>query len=589
MRSGLFFFAVALATAFLLGCSSGGSGGPPAANTPTGLSAVAQSGSSIRLTWSGASKFTGYKVFRNDVEIATTTTTDFTDSGLSATTSYRYFVRGESTAGLSGPSSTVTASTLNMLTFSIAELVDPASRSYIMVRDIEFDSAGNIFVAGGALSANFPTTPGAYDRTFGSGGSSTGSAGPSDAFVMKFNRAGQLLWSTFVGGPNHDRAYGLEIAPDGGVLIAGRAGEGFPTTPGVVQPAFAGHAGALGAYGKQDGFIAKLSTDGSTLLWSTYFGDPEAGVLRDVGVDASNKVYVVGSFFPGLAHITANAVQPTVRGAHDLAYARLSANGQMVEYATYFGGAEPAGDTPGTPSITVLPDGNAYVAIEEGGNGAPVTPNAYRRTNAGGDDFLIAHFSPTDQLAYATYLGGSADEDLETHNIAVDAAGRLAIAGVTSSSNYPVSSFAFQQIYAGADDGVVSILSADGSSLAASTYLGGSGREDLQGVEFSPDGLLYVSGGTQSASLKTTINAFRQNFSGVMDAFLAGLTTDLRGAAYLSYFGGTDEDISRALDIASDGAIALGGHTISPNFPVTGGGSTAPNGAFTGWWALLTP
>jgi len=135
----------------------------------------------------------------------------------------------------------------------------------------------------------------------------------------------------------------------------------------------------------------------------------------------------------------------------------------------------------------------------------------------------------------------------------------------------------------------VSILSADGSSLAASTYLGGSGREDLQGVEFSPDGLLYVSGGTQSASLKTTINAFRQNFSGVMDAFLAGLTTDLRGAAYLSYFGGTDEDISRALDIASDGAIALGGHTISPNFPVTGGGSTAPNGAFTGWWALLTP
>src|SRR5690606_19845435 len=141
-----------------------------------------------------------------------------------------------------------------------------------------------------------------------------GSAGPSDVFVMKFNRAGALIWSTLIGGPNYDRAYGIEIAPDGGVIVAGRAGEGFPTTAGVVQPAFAGDSNANNLYGKQDGFIAKLSADGSTLLWSTYFGEANRGYIRDVGVDSNNKVYIAGPFFGGLAHITPGAVQLTPNG-----------------------------------------------------------------------------------------------------------------------------------------------------------------------------------------------------------------------------------------------------------------------------------
>lgn len=590
------FFALAvMASVFLIACSSSDSGGPPpsqgGSSSPTGLSASAPSSTSVSLTWSGSSAFTGYKVFRDDVEIATAASPNFTDTGLTPSTVYRYFVRGQSSDGLSAPSATVTVTTPNMLTMSLAQLIDPASRSYMMVRDVEFDSAGNIFVTGGAFSSNFPTTAGAYDRTFGGGGSSLGSAGPADVFVMKFDRVGQLIWSTLIGGPNHDRAYGLEIAPDGGIVVAGRAGEGFPTTAGVIQTAFAGQSGSLGAYGKQDGFIAKLSADGSALLWSTYFGDANSGFLRDVGVDSNNKVYVVGPFFAGFAHITPNAVQTTPNGAHDLVYARLNSNATAVEYGTYIGGVEPNGETPGTPSIAITPNGNAYVVIEEGGTGAPTTANAYRRNNSGGEDFLVAHFTPTDQLSFATYLGGSADEELETHNIAVDASGRVVIASISQSSNYPVTSGAYQaQFGGGSNDGVVSILSADGSSLIASSFFGGSGFEDLQGVEFAPDGLLYISGGTQSSGLRTTSNAFRPNFSGVSDGFLAALTPDLKGAPYLSYLGGTDTDTTRAIDIASDGLIALGGITGSPNFPVSAGGSTAPNGgATTGWLALLTP
>lgn len=592
MRIAFARLAVALAATVLLACSGGGGGGtaPPPSSAITGFTGSAPTGTSVSLSWNASSQFSGYRVYRNDVEIATTSAASFNDTGLAPVTAYRYFVRGVTGAGLSDPSATITVTTPNMLSLSLASLIDPAARSYLMVRDVEFDSAGNVYLAGGAFSANFPTTAGAFDRTFASGGSSTGSDGPSDVFVMKISRSGQVLWSTLIGGPNHDRAYGLEIAPDGGVIVAGRAGDGFPTTSGVVQPAFAGDTSPNGRYGRQDGFIAKLSADGSSLLWSTYFGDSQSGFLRDVAVDANNKVYVAGAYFAGISHITGNARQGAPNGAHDLVYARLNATASTVEYGTYLGGNEPAGATPGTPSIAVTPSRDVFVAIAEAGSGAPTSSTAYQRNNAGGQDFLIARFSAADQLVYATYLGGSADEGLETHNLAVDGSNRAAIAATSVSSNYPTTGGAYQPLSGGGgSDGVISILSADGSSLVASTYFGGAGPEDVEGVAFAPGGLLYVSGGTRSSSLRTTSNAFRTNFSGVEDAFVVGLLPDLRGAPYVSYIGGTDVDIARAIDIATDGAIAIAGHTVSPNFPVSAGGSTAPNGAYTGWHALLIP
>lgn len=580
---------------FLAACSGGGSSTSPQTPlpaAPSGLSASASSATTVSLAWTGASSITSYKIYRNGVEIATTTTGSFTDTGLTASTSYSYSVRGVSAAGLTNPSATVSVTTPSATGSSdLVRLLDPASRSYMMVRDTEIDAAGNIFIAGGAFSGSFPTTAGAYDRTFGSGGTSTGSVGPSDAFVMKFNRAGQLQWSTLVGGPNHDRAYALEIAPDGGLVIAGRAGEGFPTTAGVLQPAFGGQVEALGAYGKQDGFVAKISADGSRLLWSTYIGDQHQGILRDVAVDANNKIYVTGFADGGFPHITPNAAQGVVRGAHDLVYVRLSANARTLEYGTFLGGVEPNGEVGGTPSIVVTPSRDVYVAIEEGGTGAPTTPNAFRRNGAGGVDLLIGRFSPADQLVYGTYLGGSSDEDLETHNIGVNAAGQLGIAGFTASTNFPVTSGAYQSANnGGASDAFVALLSADGSQLVASTYFGGAAREDVEGFEFSSTGQIYFAGSTRSSSLRTTTNAFQRNFAGVSDGFLAIMAADLKSASYLSYFGGSDSDGVRAMDLASDGSVALGGPTASPQFPINGGGTTAPNGgAVTGWWALITP
>ena len=199
MIAGIKRLSFVLATAVIAACSSGGgSVGPPPPQpiSVDGLAGTAPTGTTVSLTWNGHGPFTGFRIYRDSVQIATSAAESFTDTGRTPSTNYTYFVRAEQGSTLSAPSATVSVTTPNMLTLTLAKLADPASRSYIMIRDVEFDAAGNVYLAGGAFSSNFPTTPGAYDRTFASGGSSPGNQGPVDAFVMKFTRAGTLVWST---------------------------------------------------------------------------------------------------------------------------------------------------------------------------------------------------------------------------------------------------------------------------------------------------------------------------------------------------------------------------------------------------------
>ncbi len=140
-------------------------------------------------------------------------------------------------------------------------------------RGIVTDPAGNIVVVGGTKSYDFPTTLG---PPYAHGGH-----GPMEIFVIKLDPAGKQLWSRLMGGPNHDRAYDVEVDQKGNIFICGRAGPGFPTTEGALQTVFGG-GDPRNAYGPQDGFVAKLSPDGET-IWSTYFGGPDNIELDRLG------------------------------------------------------------------------------------------------------------------------------------------------------------------------------------------------------------------------------------------------------------------------------------------------------------------
>jgi hypothetical protein len=138
---------------------------------------------------------------------------------------------------------------------------------------------GDAIIAGATKATNFPVT---------SGGGTYG--GTSDAFVMRVTPAGTILWCRYLGGANYERVYGIDCNASGEVVICGRAGAGFPVTPGVFQPTFMGGSGGGGTYGAQDGFVAKINTSTGALIWASYFGTDDFLIVRGCAIDDAGNV-----------------------------------------------------------------------------------------------------------------------------------------------------------------------------------------------------------------------------------------------------------------------------------------------------------
>lgn len=441
--------------------------------------------------------------------------------------------------------------------------------TFEQIRDITCDTQGNVYITGGTMSPNFPTTAGAYQRVFKTGGTSLGSGGPMDVFVSKYSSEGRLLWSTYVGGPNYDRAYAIEVDDSGNVYLGGRAGEGFPTTQGALQESFAGDTSPNGAYGKQDAFVTKLSPDGSRLIWSTYFGRNDGGIIRDIDIDSLGNVYVV---HPGVAgahpHVTPNAFQKNFAGGNDVVVAKISADGKRVVWGTYFGGS---GDDGGGPSIRIDRKGFVIIAGATSSTNLPVTTTAYDTSyNGGQNDLFIAKISPDgSSLVYSTYLGGSSGEGVETHNLAIDDEGNAYISSGTSSNNFPVTAGVLQRTLAGGNsDSFVSKISSDGKQLLASTYVGGNQGEFTQGMYVDTVENVYFGGTTQSTNFPTTSSALQKSNDGAGDFYICKLAADFSRLNYSTYFGGSLADDCRTLWADEKGNIFAAGQTLSRTWKV---------------------
>src|SRR4029079_7426989 len=125
------------------------------------------------------------------------------------------------------------------------------------------------------------------------------------------------------------------------------------------------------------------------------------------------------------------------------------------------------------------------------------------------------------QLIYSTYLGG-ADED-RASEIAVDAQGRAYVAGYTHSYNFPTTPGAFDRsfIYPDGGEAFITRLSADGSALDYSTFLGGDEYEDADGLSVDSAGNAYVTGQTSSNDFPTTLGSYDRTFGGYSDVYIA--------------------------------------------------------------------
>ena len=138
-----------------------------------------------------------------------------------------------------------------------------------------------IFVSGRTVSPDFPTTPGAFDRT-------QHGMYAADAFVTRFSPGAEsLAFSTFLGGENIDEAHGIALTPGGEVFVAGRTHSAdFPVTPGSFCPA---HSGRY-----SDAFLTGLDPIGSQLTYGTFLGGNGIDLCWGLATDREGILYLVG-------------------------------------------------------------------------------------------------------------------------------------------------------------------------------------------------------------------------------------------------------------------------------------------------------
>jgi len=175
-----------------------------------------------------------------------------------------------------------------------------------------------------------------------------------------------------------------------------------------------------------------------------------------------------------------------------------------------------------------------------------------------------------DPLLASTYLGGGGSDSASS--LAIDSSGNIYVAGVTNSENFPTTVGAYDTTY-NASDVFISKLSADLSTLLASTYLGAGASDSASSITIDPSGNVYVTGYTYSSNFPTTPGAYDQKFnsSDYADIFISKLSPDLTTLLASTFLGGGENDSATALMTDASGNVYVTGWTFSDNFPTTTG------------------
>jgi hypothetical protein len=221
-------------------------------------------------------------------------------------------------------------------------------------------------------------------------------------------------------------------------------------------------------------------------------------------------------------------------------------------------------------SVAVDDAGFVYVTGHTGSTDFPVTPGAFNMTYGGGFfDVFVAKFQPGgDQLVWATYLGGLAEE--YALSIDIDGSGSAYVTGYTTSTDFPTQG-ALDPDWNGTD-AFVAKLSPSGDTLVYSTFLGGTGEDAGEAIAVGSDGSAFLVGITTSTDFPTTVGApNRTHNGGFTDAFVAKLDPAGMSLAYATYLGGTQLETAVAIAIDGAGAAYVTGGTLSTDFLTTPG------------------
>ncbi|MGB9175698.1 MAG: SBBP repeat-containing protein [Methanoregula sp.] len=414
---------------------------------------------------------------------------------------------------------------------------------------VAVDDKGTVYVVGYTHSKDFPVTQHAFNET---------EAGYHDIFITAWGKQGtEILFSTFIGGALNDYVKAVAVDANGTIYIPGSTESPDFPVKSAFQPQL---------QGKYDAFITAIRPGGGELAFSSFLGGSDIDDAFGIALGGpENRIYLTGTTlsqdFPVLY-----PVQNKNAGQYDVFLTVIDSSGKALVASTFLGGRQ---DDYGR-AIAVDTNGNIYIGgytYSSKSSDFPVK-NAFSGPHTMTYDAFASKFSPdAKDLIYSTYFGGTMGDRVAA--LALDRKNQLYLTGYTFADDFPTTADAFQRNYGGnllADAFVVG-LSADGQSLMASTYLGGSKDDMGYGITIGDDGTIFVTGGTMSPDFPVS-HAWQKNLNGTMNVFVAGLNPACSRTIFSSYLGGEGSDTGASIAHDKDGLLYITGTTGSEQFPV---------------------
>jgi hypothetical protein len=407
------------------------------------------------------------------------------------------------------------------------------------------DAAGNLYLAGDTFSVTF---------------------GDSDFMIRKISPDGSaFLYTADMGGSDNDFATGIAVDPTGSVYVCGySASVDFPLSMNPFQNGNAGNNNAV---------VLRLDPTATTLIFSTYIGGSYDDRANALALDNQGNVYLAGGAISVDFPVSTGAYQTQNRGGLDCFIVEFDSQGNGI-FSTFIGG----GSDDQANAIAVDSQGNSYITGQTVSDSYPQVNASFQHSRHGGNDAFITELSADgSHLVYSTFAGGGSDDI--GYGIAVNQAGEAYVSGTTNSSDFPVTSGAYQRGYGGSGDMFVLAYSANGQNLKFSTFLGSHGVDDGNGIALDSANNIYVVGDTNSDQYPVTSDAIQRTRKGGFDAVFSILDPTGSRLMYSTFLGGSGDDTGSAIAVDPFANVYLTGITISFDYPLTpGAAQTTPGG-----------
>ena len=411
------------------------------------------------------------------------------------------------------------------------------------VENIVIDDNNNIYLTGNTLSVNFPVSDDAYQRNL---------RGLFDAFVSKFDKDGNFLWSTYYGGDKPE--YCPSIASDelGNVIISGWTwSDNFPVSEDCYQSVYGGR--------QNDGFIVKFNDNGWR-LWATYLGGTNDEHIYSVATTSWNEIAVTGWTLSKNLLVSDNAFQTQLTGAEDSFIFMFDGDGDF-RWGTYFG----KDSTDVARGIDV--DGSNNIII--GGFTRSLdlyTGSQEESPNNGKEDIFIAKFGRNGNFSFSKLIGGI-ENDL-CYDIDIDGNNNILFCGNTISEDFPTT-LPIQKVKYGRYDAVIGKLSSNGSSLW-STFYGGKENETAYGIHADKDNNVITVGRTYSSDFPVSDYPVQGELHGTDDAFAVKFNPSADEVFWSTFFGGSNQEWGNAATTDERASVYICGDSDSEDLMIVG-------------------